>query len=162
MPRLRQLLDAHSGLWRECGDLAQHAEDAWLRLVAGGNLMLRESLLRTLDELRAELTIDPASPLERLLVQRVVVSWLQASYADAAYAQLPGSGATLAQIKAAEQRQGRSQHRLVQSIKMLAVVRRLLRPARSPVDLAMQCVPETAPSSGKPSRRERNSHSVMN
>ena len=32
LPRLRELLDGHPEVWRSFGDLARHAEAAWVRL----------------------------------------------------------------------------------------------------------------------------------
>ena len=88
LPALEMLLDATPEVWRAYGDLARVAEDAWVELVAGPNLLLKESLRRKLAELKSELLSDPAaSPLEQLLVERVAAGWLQTAYADAAAAQ---------------------------------------------------------------------------
>ena len=97
------------------------------------------------------------SPLERLLVERVVACWLQVHYSDASYAQLKGTNP--AQHTAALQRQNSAQQRYLQALKALATVRKLLRPGLSPVDLAMRPVPErpagrlagaSAPADGEP------------
>jgi hypothetical protein len=88
LPALEMLLEATPEVWRAYGDLARVAEDAWVELVAGPNLLLKESLRRKLAELRSELLSDPApSPLEQLLVERVGAGCLQTAYADAAEAQ---------------------------------------------------------------------------
>jgi hypothetical protein len=72
MPALQMLLDATPEVWPAYGDLARVAEDAWVELVSGPNLLLKESLRRKLAELKSELPSDPAaSPLEQLLVERV-------------------------------------------------------------------------------------------
>jgi hypothetical protein len=71
-PALAMLLDATPEVWRSYGDLARVAQDAWVELVAGPNLLLKESLRRKLAELKSELLPSPAaSPLEQLLVERV-------------------------------------------------------------------------------------------
>src|SRR6516164_1103310 len=88
---LRVALDANPWVWERYGDLAQQSQAAWLRLVAGRNLLLLESARRKAEQLRAELAGPAPSPLERLLVERVVACWLQVHYADAAYAQLKGT-----------------------------------------------------------------------
>src|SRR5437763_879687 len=85
LPALQMLLDAKPEVWRAYGDLARVAEEAWVDLAAGPNLLLAELLRRWLAELKAELLAgSAASPLERLLVGRIATSWLQAAYADAA------------------------------------------------------------------------------
>ena len=92
LPALRRLLDAAPHLWRYAGDVARHAEAAWIDLLAGRDLLVRESLTRSVAALKAELAGPGAPPLERLLAERVAANWLQASQADAAFAQLKGRG----------------------------------------------------------------------
>jgi hypothetical protein len=131
---LRAALDANPWVWERYGDLAQQSQAAWLQLIAGKNLLLQESTRRKAEQLRAELAGTGPSPLERLLVERVVACWLQTHYADAAYAQLKGNGP--AQHTAALRRQNSAQHRYLQAVRALATVRRLLRPSPAPVEIA--------------------------
>jgi hypothetical protein len=147
---LRGILDACPEIWQRNGDLARLAEASWLNLVAGDDLLLRESLGRQLEALKAELAGAQPSILERLLADRVALCWLQASYADAAYAQLSGRGATPAQRAEAQQRQTSAQNRYLQAIKALATVRKLIRPVPSLFDLGLHPVAETT---GVPRRR---------
>jgi hypothetical protein len=138
---LRAFLDANPDVWRQAGDLAWHAEVALIGLAAGGNLLLKESVGRKLEELKRGLA--PASPLERLLAGRVAVSWLQVHQADldAAQARGDGNGPRGAQ---AERRLGQAHSRYLQAVRQLAVVSKLLRPALSPADLARRPVEETS------------------
>src|SRR4051812_5496056 len=69
-PELRELLDAHPEIWQRCGDLALQAQAAWLRLISGPDLLLRESLQRKLEQLKSDLAGTDPSPLEKLLVER--------------------------------------------------------------------------------------------
>ena len=137
---LRAALDVNPWVWQRFGDLGRQAEAAWLQLVAGKNLLLLEATQRKAAQLRAELAGPQPTPLERLLVERIVSSGLQTNYADSAYAQLKGNSP--AQHTAALQRQNSAQQRYLQAVKALATVRKLLRPGLSPVDLAMRPVPE--------------------
>ena len=154
---LRAALDANPWVWERYGDLAQQSQGAWLQLVAGRNLLLLESARRKAEQLRAELAGPAPSPLERLLIERIVATWLQVHYSDASYAQLKGTNP--AQHTAALQRQNSAQQRYLQALKALATVRKLLRPGLSPVDLALRPVPErpagrlagaSAPADGEP------------
>jgi hypothetical protein len=140
LPELRAALNVNGWVWQDYGNLGRQSEGAWLQLIAGKNLMLHESTRRKAKQLREELGGPEPSPLERLLIERVVSCWLQTSYADAAYAQL--KGATPAQHTAALRRQDSAQQRYLQAVKALATVRKLLRPAPSPLDLALRQVPE--------------------
>jgi hypothetical protein len=139
---LRQVLDADPTLWRECGDLAAQAQEAWLLLLAGPDLLLLESVRRKLDELRAELAGPDASPLERLLVERVAACWIQVHFADALYPQTRGPQVTPAVRQELMRRQESAQRRYLAAIKQLALVRKLLRPALSPLQLAQTPVDE--------------------
>jgi hypothetical protein len=147
---LRAALDVNPWVWQRYGDLAQQSQAAWLQLVAGKNLLLLESTRRKAEQLRAELAGPGPSPLERLLVERVVACWLQTNFADASYAQLKGNSP--AQHTAALRRQNSAQQRYLQAVKALAAVRRLLRPAPSPLELLRAPVGETSPAPATPRR----------
>jgi hypothetical protein len=136
LPQLRRLLDETPALWEHYGDLARHAEQSWLALVSGPNLCLQESLQRQLGKLRAELAGETPTPLERLLVDRILACWLQVHYADAAFAQLKDKECRPAQLRSAAHLQDRAHHRYLTSIRQLATVRKLLRPPISPFDIA--------------------------
>jgi hypothetical protein len=153
LPELGKALDEHPSIWQSCGDLAAHAQASWVDLAAGKDLLLKQALERKAAEMRGELAGPDAPPLERLLADRVVTCWLQLHYADAMYAQAKGT--TLLQDAAAQKRQNAAHTRYLQAVRALAQLRRLLRPAVSPVDLAMRPVAEAQPASGKPSGRSR-------
>jgi hypothetical protein len=124
LPELRALLDGNAELWRRHGDLAWHAEDALVRLAAGDDLLLRESLQRKLAELKTELA--PEGPLERLLVERVTACWIACNYADAVFGQTREDRAPRAEVL--RRRQDSAHRRLLEAMKLLALVRKLLGP----------------------------------
>jgi hypothetical protein len=143
LPALREALAANPHLWQTYGDLSLQAEGALVRAAAGRNLLLAESLLFKLRELKGELAGDGDSPLERLLIARVAATWLQVSYHDTLVAQAAGAGE--ARLRALQRLQDAAARRHLASIKQLAVVRRLLRPAPSPVEMLRSPVAETSP-----------------
>ena len=124
LPRLRAVLDRTSNIWRAYADLAAQLEGALIRTAAGDNLLLQESLLRALAEKKQELGDDDASPLERLLIERVALGWLETHYLDLLEAQ--GGGLSSRQRAELRRRQGRATSRHLQALKALAQVRRLL------------------------------------
>jgi hypothetical protein len=134
LPELRQDLDSDPNLWRHYGDLALHAEASLIKLAAGTNLLLAEALQRKLHAMKNELASESASPLERLLVQRVTATWLQVSYFDAVTAQAGPSSEARSKIIQREQDGAHRRH--LTALKTLATVRKLLRPAPSPVEIA--------------------------
>ena len=83
------------------------------------------------------------SPLERLLIARLAATWLQTAYFDGLVAQAGGAGE--ARLKVLRQQQDAAHRRHLAAIKQLAVVRRLLRPAPSPLELLRAPVGETSP-----------------
>ncbi len=108
------------------GDLARLNRDALIAMLAGENLLVQESTRSKVDLLRAELTGPNATPLERLLVERIVSCWLHLHYIEWC-AQKEGRTIPLATYY--QRSLSFSQKRYVDAIKALAVVRRLALPA---------------------------------
>jgi hypothetical protein len=144
LPAAREALDADPGIWRAYGDLAAHARRSWIELIAGRDLVLRESLGRKLAEMQAELSGPAPSPLEVLLVGRIGVSWLEASYADAAAAR--AGEVSVKQADFLRKRQDSAHRRHLTAIAALAAVRRLLGTTGGPaVRLSKAASPSIAP-----------------
>ena len=79
VPRLRELLQEFPALGDYYGNAALHALGVWIRVAAGSDLHLRESLCVKVDSLRRELAGESPGPIRTLLVDRVVQSWLAAN-----------------------------------------------------------------------------------
>ena len=75
LPVLREMLTEPLivEIW---GNMAAYAERSLIRKLSGNDLAIREGLHRKMESLRAELAGPTPSPLERLLVERIVVCWL--------------------------------------------------------------------------------------
>ena len=142
LPALRDALDRHPALARQAGDLAARAEDAWLDLLAGQDLFTAEAVRRRLAALRAELAGPQPSPLERLVVDRIAACFLQLQYADVTYALARDPGASVAALREMQRRQEGAERRYQAALRQLAVIRKLLRPALSPLQLALGPVGE--------------------
>jgi hypothetical protein len=130
LPALRAALDEHPEIWEQYGDLAAHALQSWLGLICGDDLSLKESLDRKLSEMTAELAGPAPSPLETLLVGRVVATWLQLHHADIVAAR--AVDVSIRQADFAIGRQDSANRRHLQAIGALATVRRLLGSAAGP------------------------------
>jgi hypothetical protein len=129
------------------GDLARHAQLKLIRKYSGNNLLFKEALRRKLELLRGELSGPDQTPLERLLVERVVACWLHLHHLEALYAR--EESRTL-ELGAYYQRSlSAAQKRYLAAIKTLAVVRKLAVPvlqvniARKQVNVAGTCAGET-------------------
>ena len=128
LPALRNYLDQTPGLWQTVGNLAYQAQAALIERASGTNLLLQEALGRQLEAMRQELSGPAPTPLERLLVDRIVLCWLRLSIAEVLEAQAPPDRSPR-QAEWAQSQIDRAQKRLVEASKALAQVRRLLSPA---------------------------------
>jgi hypothetical protein len=115
--------------WNLLSDLAGSVEREWVARVAGANPLVAEALRRRLATMRAELGGPAPSPLEALLVRRVLACWLQAQHADLEAARLLEQGTvSLTSASYSLKRQDRANARFLAAARSLAVVRRLLAP----------------------------------
>src|SRR5215468_6753180 len=85
LPVLRTYMALTPGLWEERGNMARLAQRAMIQQVARQNLLVQESLTRKCAALIQELAGPIPSPIEQLLVERIVLCWLQLSVAEALY-----------------------------------------------------------------------------
>ena len=126
LPDLRKALDEHPEYFDHAGDLALMAQHTWLDLLSGTDLFIRETVERKLAEMRIELAGASPSPLEKLLVERVVACWLQLNHADTMFVGNQSSSEAIR--KELVKRQESAQRRYVEAIKQLAQLRKLVMP----------------------------------
>lgn len=126
---LRVVLDATPKLWTEVGNLGRQAELALVRAAAGDNPVAKEAIVRKLDTLRREVTGPRPSILERLLADRVAISWLALTLAEGTYYQALERGIDPADEAVYLKRVDRAQRRYLAAIKSLPQVRRMDLPA---------------------------------
>src|SRR5262249_37446886 len=81
-----------------------------------------------LDLLRAELAGPNPSPVERLLVERVVACWLQVQDADVRYAQAQNDRPSRQHSDFLQRRMDRAHRRYLSALRTLALVRKLAVP----------------------------------
>jgi hypothetical protein len=87
LPALRKLLHSPDLVERLGGNLAVQVEHSLIRAAAGKNLAFREAVLSKMDMMRTELAGPEPTPLERLLVERVITCWVQVQLDDIRLAQ---------------------------------------------------------------------------
>jgi hypothetical protein len=124
LPELRRLLD-EPRVRALFTDLAGRVRHGLIRMLAGKNLLLRETTTREMDQLQAGLLGPHPTPIERLLAERVAVGWLQVQEAD-----LRVAAAGSARDSDVWQRRADHAHRrFLAALRALAAVRKLPRPA---------------------------------
>ena len=125
---------AYDRLLEAYGDLGRQAENALIEAVylqtwgvhKEGNQLAVEGLRRKVDEMREELVSYHSSPLERLLVDRLVCCWIAVCHAETVVADCPDH------IASGDDRFAkwldRCQRRFLMAAKDLATVGKLLGP----------------------------------
>ena len=129
------LCRAFPDYWKRVGGLEYSAEASWLRLMAPGDVprevFTRESITDELDRRRRAMRNDGDSPLERLLIDRLLAAWLQALYTDIRYAQfLSQNAGTIKECEYLQKRAERAHRQFLRAVQALATVRRLIAPAQ--------------------------------
>lgn len=113
------------------GDLARHAERAWIDQVAGPDSFTRVAVADQVERLKAELAGPDPSPLEKLLVDHLVVAHLAERQAELSATQTGGSIQQAAfRLKKAES----AQRRFLAAAKSLATLRALQPRSARPTD----------------------------
>jgi hypothetical protein len=128
LPQLREFLRDNPKIWTAVGDLARCAQVTWLNLLAGNDHLMKESVEKMLASMRDGLAGKSPTPLEMLLVDRIIACWLQLQYAE-----MQVAGAKDADPKMAAfymKYQASAERRQLAAIRQLALVRRFL-PAKA-------------------------------
>jgi hypothetical protein len=127
LPALRELLQNPTAVDLLGGDLARQAQRSLINKLSGKNLLSQESLPCKLNLMRAELGGPSPTPLERLLIERILTCWLHLYHLEIVYAQNDSMVLDLATYY--QRSLGAAQKRYLAAIKALATVRRLALPA---------------------------------
>jgi len=152
MPMIRNLLDQAPPLISFMGgDLAEQAQESLINAIAGSQLAMKESLLRKLSQLREDIGGTNPSPIERLLIERVVACWLQLQHADCLFAQV--KEVSFRQGDYMQRHQDRSHRRYLSALKTLATVRKLVMPIQLDVNVSGELKTESR--EARPSRSTR-------
>ena len=126
LTHLQSVLDKHPDVWKRYGDVAASLERGWADQIAGGEPLVRESILKASAATKAELLGPDPTPLDRLLVDRLAAAMLQQQHADWLDLALVKSG-DLASPTAAFvlKRQDAAHRRTLRTARTLATVRKL-------------------------------------
>jgi len=126
MPVVRKLLDVAPKMVKSLGgDLVLTAENALINAMVGKNLAFREAVQRKMNSLRQELSSPQTTPLEQLLIDRIVTCWLHVHHADL----MESHNVSMEVSEFRQKRQDRAHKRYLTAIKTLAQVRKMALPA---------------------------------
>jgi hypothetical protein len=123
---IRKVLDDSPDLaWLFIKGPAKMAESAMIdEMTKGGDLASKEFLTHQLESMRIEVAGENPSPLERLLAERVVATWLQVQLFEGLYAVGMKSGSRI-QDDHRQKRLDRAHRRHLSAIRTLAQIRKL-------------------------------------
>jgi hypothetical protein len=125
---MRQILDEHPSIWKDIGDLGKQAEQALVESAVGNGTFAKSAVLKKLEDLRSQLLAESSSPIERLLVDRVAVTWLALAIAEGVYYRSLAERLDQHEDEWQQKRMERAQRRHLAAVKTLAQVRRLRVP----------------------------------
>jgi hypothetical protein len=124
LPRLKALLDENAGGEIELlGNIQKLVERDLISTMAGKNLAFRAGMEHKLAQLREELAGPDASPIERLLAERVVFCWVIVYDYERDCAN--SGNITLKQAEYYQRRIDAAHRRFLSALKALASIRRL-------------------------------------
>lgn len=126
VPRLREYLDLNPILWKHPGDVGLQAQAAWIKLIAGKNLHLRECVVRRINAWKRELAGNSPAPLEVLLIERVIAAQLRLAYIEACEAQHDEQSIRWAEFNL--KKQIHAERQLRAAVDALEAVRKASRP----------------------------------
>jgi hypothetical protein len=130
VPEIRQILDERPHLAWQFVDVAQVAEEALIEKMTGEeDLAVKEIMRCQLKAMREEIAGENPSPLERLLAERVVATWLQIQLFETLYASGMSKSTTIAQGSYHQKRLDQTYRRHLSAIRALAQMRKLLKGA---------------------------------
>jgi hypothetical protein len=116
---LCQLLDKQSAVWKCVSDLAGMTEERLIKLATGGEHLLTESLRRKTAEMKNELGGDSATPLQRLLIERITASWLHLQVGEMALA----AAETKGEIERSQRALALAHRQHLEAIQVFATIR---------------------------------------
>jgi hypothetical protein len=127
VPEIRQTLNEHPDLAWRFVDVAHIAEDALIEeMTEEGDLAAKELIRCQLEAMREQIAGKNSPALERLLSERVVLTWLEVQLFQALYAKNMRR-LTMPQAEHHQKRLDRAHRRYLSAIRELAQVRKLLK-----------------------------------
>lgn len=119
---LREYLDDHPGIWKQVGDLANHAQETFIAKASEGDQLVAESIRRKTEEMKRELLGAHPTPAQELAAERVVACWLESAHLDRLH---PEPSGTLTQATFTLRLRESAQKRLDRALKSLATLQKL-------------------------------------
>ena len=126
VPEIREILQDKPELAWRLMEFARSAESRFIKSMTKDQDLAAKALMeRQLDGMREEIAGENPSPLERLLAERIVLTWLQIQLFEGQYASNMFKGMTIAQGNYHQKRLDQTYRRHLSAIRTLAQIRKL-------------------------------------
>ena len=109
-----------------CGDMSFQAEESLLVAILGQQEGAKTCVREKMRQMRVELGWTESSEMERILIERIIATWLDLYFAEVVYYQWKGG--SIPEGKYKQYRIDRSHRRHLSAIKMLATIRKMALP----------------------------------
>jgi hypothetical protein len=119
---LRRYMDDHPEIWKQVGDLAKLAQEAFIAKASEGDQLVAESIRRKGEEMKRDLLGPRPTTAQKLAAERVVACWLESSHLDRLY---PEPSGTIKQASFTLRLRESAQKRLDRALKSLATLQKL-------------------------------------
>ena len=136
VPTIREILDQSPDLAWSFRNLGKMTERLLINEMTGEDLLAKEMIEHQLESMRSEIASEHPSPLELLLTERIVATWLQVQLFESHYASGLGKH-TLAQGNYYQKRLDRAHRNHLSAIRTLAQIRKL-GPAAVQINIAQK------------------------
>ena len=107
---IRNYLIANPDHWKSSGDVAILAVRQWTQKASGGDLLMREMLGKKQADLRNSLKTAVDDPVERLFIDRVVLTWFRVNYFERLCALTEPVNVTWARMHAEQLQRAETSH----------------------------------------------------
>ena len=125
VPAIREILDENPDLAWRLSNLGTMAERLLVNELTGEkDLLAKEMMEHQLESMRSEIAGRDPSPLELLLTERIVATWLQIQLFESLYATNPGNH-TINQGNYYQKRLDRAHRNHLSAIRTLAQIRKM-------------------------------------
>ena len=121
---VREYCEAHPELWEKLGNVAAISQQLLVSTCFPDSLD-RAAIGKKLEALRKDLAGLSPTPIEQLLVERIVACWLQVNYADGIYVIAMKDRIGIRSLEFHQRRQESTHRRFLSAVRTLALVRRL-------------------------------------
>ena len=137
LAELREQMKLAPAIAQELGDLSLQLRQRLIDDIAaapGLRMVVQEQVRQMANALAAE----GASPLERLLIDQILIAWLRWQHAEWAMTSAYKEGISFARANYLERRLTATQGRYLRTVESLARVRRLLSRTQTQINIAQQ------------------------